>query len=77
MIPFNGDPYQNVYDDNSIKSVLLSRLANSPGAPMNAYSCCAYNSGWLQGEYLQTPDPDELDELFQKIAKKIQMRLTK
>lgn len=73
-----ADPYQNITDYQSIKSYLLKRIANDPageGDPDFPGSGLEWNSNYPAGLYFQTPDPAELVELFQAVAKRIRLRL--
>jgi hypothetical protein len=60
---------------------LLVQLANIPSAPdpygggtiVNAY----YNPSQPSGAFLFTPDPSELQEIFERVGREISIRLTR
>jgi Flp pilus assembly protein TadG len=56
-------------DDNTINKAFLRQLVNDPNSP-------TFDSRQPEGEALFTSDPSELDELFDRIASKILLRLT-
>ncbi len=72
----NNDPYQDATDFNPIKSYLLRRIANDPGLEEDpSFPGLANPANHPRGIYLQTPDPDDLTELFQTVANKLKSRL--
>lgn len=56
-------------DDDTLNKPFLQQLANDVHSP-------AYNSTQPAGEALFTNDPSELEQVFQEIASRIQLRLT-
>ncbi len=70
------DPYENVRNDDTLKGNLLRRMSNVSIGGDAAFGCCPnQNVGGVQGRYLQTPDPNELRNLFLEVSKSIRMRL--
>ncbi len=73
------DPYQDVNDTGTIKSILLRKIANDPlssGDPAFPGQN-KFESSQPSGLYLQTPDSSKLTSLFLTIARRIQIRLVK
>jgi hypothetical protein len=70
-----ASPYPTVFyvvglgDENTLNKPFLQQLANDIHSP-------AYNSSQPAGEALFTNDPSELEQIFQEVASKIQLRLT-
>lgn len=74
------NPYQNQWDDDSIKTYFLRRIANDMLATDPSFNpwLDAINqntSAHPKGVFLQTKNDQDLDDLFQTIAKRIQLRL--
>jgi hypothetical protein len=74
--------YQNIYDDNSIKTFFLKRIANDPDpndAPFyDTLNIYAKSTGKMpKGLFLHTNDPDDLDALFRAIGKRIRLKLVR
>lgn len=78
-----GDPdpstttaYQNISDFNSIKPILLRRIANDP-AGKNDPQFPEYpnNSSHPSGIYFETPNPEDLTQIFEAIAQRLRLRL--
>lgn len=77
VLPVTADPYQNAWDDDNLKPVLLRRIANAAQAGDPAFTEVPNNPAHPRGMYLETPEENQLSELFLEIAKKIQLRLIK
>lgn len=72
----NADPYQNINDHQSIKSYLLRRLANDPTGKNNpSFPNLPKDASHPTGVYFQTPNPNDLVDIFQTVAKRIKLRL--
>ena len=78
----SNDPYQNVNDSSSLKSVLLRRVANDPltsGDPSFPSSDpdpdLTNNPSHPEGAYFLAENAGELDQLFDTIAQRIKLRL--
>lgn len=73
-----SDAYQGYNIDETVKSVLLRRIANDPaGASDPAFTPPHPRPGTSkpEGLFFETPDANELISLFVKVAKNIQARL--
>ncbi len=70
------DPYQDVNDQEKIKSYFLRRLANAPeGVNDPPFPNLPKDSSHPVGIYFQTPAPSDLVNLFQAVARRIKLRL--
>jgi hypothetical protein len=74
--------YQDIFDDTTLKTFLLKRMANDMGStdpPFydagNPYA--AQTANMPKGLFLHTDNAEDLDNLFQVIGKRIQLRLVK
>jgi hypothetical protein len=78
------DPYQNVYDYQSIKEFFLRRIANDelPDQPPfiflddNWHEWQEDTSAHPKGGYYPVENADSLNEVFLSIGRKIKLRLT-
>ncbi len=71
-----SDVYQNVNDHQKIKSYFLKRVANDPAGNNDpAFQNLPNNSSHPAGIYFQTPNPADLVNIFQTVAKRIKLRL--
>ena len=71
-----NDVYQNVNDHQAIKSYFLKRVANDPtGKNDPAFPNLPNNASHPAGIYFQTPNPADLVDIFQTVAKRIKLRL--
>lgn len=74
------DPYQEIYNDRTLKTYLMKRVANDPAGdtdpcfknPMNTVT-----TNQPRGVFLRTKKAEDLDPLFQNIARRIQLRLVR
>lgn len=88
--PDSEQPFYQGGTDNNLRPYFLRRLANAPSFPTDpetgepvpdpelAAACLASYAevaDYSRGEFLQTPDPNQLDNLLQQIARSIQFRL--
>src|SRR3989338_4830257 len=70
------DPYQNILRDDLIKTYFLRRIANDVWPGDLAFTDITTDiSRATKGKYLQTDNADDLEGLFQTIARRIQLRL--
>ena len=74
------DPYQDIYNDRTLKTYLMKRVANDPAGA--ADPCFENPMGTVttnqpRGVFLQTDDENDLNPLFQNIARRIQLRLVR
>jgi Flp pilus assembly protein TadG len=73
-----ADVYQSITNYSNIKSYLLKRIANDPAGEGDPdFPGLPWNANYPAGLYFQTPDPADLVELFQAVAKRIRLRLIK
>lgn len=71
-----NDPYQNINEDQEIKSYLLRRIANDPETASDPqFPGLANDPTHPVGAYFQTPDPNDLISLFETVALRIKLRL--
>jgi Flp pilus assembly protein TadG len=71
-----ADVYQSITNYSNIKSYLLKRIANDPaGVSDPQFPSLPEDPSHPAGIYFQTPDPNDLVELFQAVAKRIRLRL--
>ena len=71
-----NDPYQNVFQFQRIKSILLRRLANDAEVINDPpFPSLPNNPTHPLGTYYQTPNPDDLAALFQTVALKLRVRM--
>ncbi|MDD5216979.1 MAG: VWA domain-containing protein [Candidatus Omnitrophica bacterium] len=71
-----SDPYQSVTNFNPIKSYFLRRLANDARTdPDPDFPNLPNPANHPRGIYLQTPDPEDLEQLFRMVSTKLKSRL--
>ncbi len=71
-----ADVYQDVLDDQKIKSYFLRRVANDPAGKNDpVFPNLPNNPAHPAGIYFQTPNPADLVGMFQTVAKRIKLRL--
>ncbi len=72
----NADPYQDVNDEQSLKSYFLRRVANDPASRNDPpFPNLPNNPTHPAGIYFQTPNPNDLVDIFKTVARKIKLRL--
>lgn len=71
-----SDAYQDTGDGQTLKPILLRRIANDPASKNDPqFPEFPNNSSHPAGIYLQTPDNSELTSLFQAVAQRLKLRL--